>query len=168
MMNQKNTIALAAVTFLLSSNSSFGALWNPVNNPAALDFQNNYEYRLSELPANAKLDVTPWAETYWPTNKGSINRRWNTPLKDGFGYTPPTREQVTAMTEAERAQLSPSEKYDLYMGHYDYPIWKEVRQIADPSDGEYSGMCDGWEAEAVQSREPRPVTLVISDVIRIP
>ena len=142
--------------------------WNPLNNPAQLDVQHRYEYNLKKLPELASLTTIPWSETYWPTFKGSINVRWNTDTKDGFQYTPYPREALLKMTEADLEKLSPSEKYDIFLGHYDYPLWKEARRYGNPQAGEYSGLCDGWSVAAIQYKEPQRVTLTNRDGIAVP
>lgn len=62
--------------------------WDYTNDPARL--AQNLEYKLSELPRSGKLDkpvwgsryqqqpgdAMAWADTYWPTSRGSTNARW--------------------------------------------------------------------------------------------
>jgi hypothetical protein len=143
-------------------------IWDTFNNPAQFDAGQKYDYQLKDLPPQAQLAVIPWSETYWPSYKGSINVRWNTPDQDGFKYIPPPREVVTKMTIAQLLTLSPSEKYDLFMGHYDYPFWNEVKKYGDPAASQYTGLCDGWSIAAIQYAEPQAVTLANPDGILIP
>jgi hypothetical protein len=142
--------------------------WDPQNDPSAFDLSHNYDYKLVDLPAQSTLKTLPWSETYWPSRRGSINIRWNTPDQDGFNFTPTTLAQAKTMTPDQLKQLSPSEKYDLFMGHYDYPLWTEVKRYADPTADPYSGLCDGWSVAAVQYAEPNAVTLPNPDGILIP
>ena len=50
------------------------AEWGPRDDPSLFD--DDLEYRVSELPQNATLDVAPWAASYWPVYEDSINYRW--------------------------------------------------------------------------------------------
>lgn len=142
--------------------------WDGYNDPDMMDVSKNYEYNLHKLPLKASLDVMPWSETYWPTDHGSINYRWNHPVKDGFNYYPPTKSEVKKMSEKQLAQLAPSEKYDLLMGRYDYPLYEEARSYGNPRAPDWHGLCDGWSIAALQLEEPAPVTLPNPDGIMIP
>ena len=155
-------------TFLLSS-SAFSDTWDSYNDPAKFD--SNYEYRFHALPLTATLPVnqTPWSESYWPRNKGSINLRWNSPTKEGFDYRSPSKSEVMVMSKTELAQLSPAEKFDLARGLYDYPLSSFVaKNNAKQSAKDFEGICDGWTATAIQFHEPKPVEVKNPDGVVIP
>jgi hypothetical protein len=149
-----------------ATSGAWAARWNAVNDPAIMD--ENFVYDFARLPLKAELAERPWSETYWPSQQGSINLRWNLKEPDGFGYASPTKEQAQRMTLEELKTLAPSEKYDLLMGRYDYPLKREVTGIATPRAREWSGLCDGWAIAALHYREPAPVTLTNPDGIAIP
>lgn len=109
-----------------------------------------------------------WASDYWANKKGSINYRWNAPKPTGFKLVSPTREQALVMGQAEIAQLAPTEKLDLLNGTYDYPIKKEVNEIANPSTPLWHGICNGWAPASLNHNEPTPKTLTSVDGISIP
>ncbi len=161
----KNLLIL--VLFLMSA-PSFAEKWNGANDPA--NFASDFEYKYSKLPLQAALPVeqTPWAETYWPAFKGSINFRWNSPLRETFNYASPTKEEVKAMTRDQLMLLSPAEKYDLAMGRYDFPLKREAYQHAGADWPEWAGICHGWAPAAIQYREPKPVDFTNPDGIVIP
>ena len=48
--------------------------WGTSDNPSLLD--PNFNYALDQLPASGAAKKTPWAGSYWPTYKDSINVRW--------------------------------------------------------------------------------------------
>ena len=158
---------IVVLSFLIASQSS-ASTWNRANDPA--QFGQGYEYRFAALPLKGRVseDKMPWSETYWAAVKGSINYRWNSPSKAGFGYTPPSREAVMRMSRDELAQLSPSEKYDLAMGHYNYPLKHEADYYADTHAKYWNGICHGWAPAALQFKEPKPVDFVNPDGISIP
>ena len=157
------------ILIALSSSSAVAAHWDGYNDPSR--FSSGYEFRFDLLPLSADLpsEMRPWSESYWPKNKGSINLRWNASPPVGFGYHSPTREEVLQMSEADLRRLSPSEKYDLYLGRYDYPLKNRIsRSEADSNAPDWYGICDGWTAAAVQLREPQAVTLKNPDGVEIP
>lgn len=48
--------------------------WGTSDNPSLLDPA--FNYALDQLPASGAAKKTPWAGSYWPTYKDSINARW--------------------------------------------------------------------------------------------
>lgn len=170
MFNNKYEVAMKKVSMflLLVTTGAKAEVWNKTNNPR--NFDENYQYRLDSLPLKARLPVknTPWASSYWPRKKGSINYRWNTPNPTGFKLKSPGRMQVQSMSQEELAQLSPAEKFDLVQGHYDYPLSSAVARGSKPSAKDFEGVCDGWTASAIQFTEPAPVTIKNPDGIMIP
>ena len=140
--------------------------WNAMNSPSIM--ADDFVYHLDALPTKGSLDVQPWAETYWASKKGSINLRWNQERPVGFKTESPTRAQAARMTHVELARLAPSEKYDLLMGRYHYPLKQEVEGIATPMAKWWSGLCDGWSLAALQYAEPQPVELANPDGIMVP
>ena len=76
------------VTGTLLSCSAQAERWATLNDPAQLDLQKNYQYNFAKLPLESSLKLIPWSETYWPTNKGSMNLRWNTITRDVLNDTP--------------------------------------------------------------------------------
>ena len=156
------------LSFLFASLNAQASGWDGYDNPLNMDFDNNYQYNLNQLPMSASLAVKPWSETYWPENKGSINIRWNTPDQDGFYYTPYSKDDLSNLTLDQMKTLSPAEKYDVFMGHYDYPLWNLVRSFSNSRAPEWHGICDGWSIAAIQYPEPQPVTLPNPDGILVP
>ncbi len=142
--------------------------WNGYNDPS--HFSDHYEYRLSALPQKGAVAPKnlPWSETYWPSDKGSINYRWNAQNPIGFDYGSPSREEALKMSRDELARLAPAEKYDLAMGNYDYPLKGEVAASAGKHAKDWAGICNGWVPAAIQFPEPKAVDYVNPDGIVIP
>lgn len=159
--------AFVAVSLLLSI-SAFADSWDSTNDPT--NFDSNYEYHLSALPKAAILPLNkmPWASSFWPRNKGSINYRWNTPNPVGLDIVQPSKYQVQNMSQAQLAQLSPAEKFDLARGLYDYPLSTSVAKGSKKTAKDYEGVCDGWTASAIQFAEPAPVTITNPEGLVIP
>jgi hypothetical protein len=160
----------ASLTILFAlSPAALATPWDPSNDPSR--FGGPYEMRMEALPLHGSSDPTriPWSETYWPSNEGSINIRWNAAGRPGFGLKSPTLEELKLMGPAAIAQLSPTEKFDIYRGSYDYPLKKLVASTdARPRAPDWAGICDGWSVAAIEYREPRAVTRVNPDGIVIP
>jgi len=143
--------------------------WDGYNDPNR--FASGYDYQFQNLPLKGDVDGArvPWSESYWPRNQGSINIRWNAPGKPGFDYHSPSKEELMNMSPSEIAQLSPTEKYDLYRGRYDYPLKNYIASSeANRNAPDWAGICDGWSASAIQLREPKAVTRINPDGIAIP
>lgn len=157
-----------AFIIVLAPMTSFAGVWNEENDPGR--FYSDYEYRFAELPLKASLPLEkmPWASSYWPRKKGSINYRWNAPNPIGFKLKSPKFDEIKSLTSKELAELSPAEKFDLAQGRYDYPLTKVVDKNAKPKAKSSEGICDGWTASAIQFREPTPIDFTNPDGIVIP
>ena len=153
--------------FILSVQPAQAEIWDGYNNPANMDVNNNFDYNIGRLPLEYSLPMPPWSETYWPTQKGSINYRWNSDDKSGY-YSPPSKEEVEQMSQDELAALSPAEKYDIYMGRYDYPLHEEATWYSNPRAPNWHGICDGWSIAAVQYKEPAVTVAKNPDGIMVP
>lgn len=142
--------------------------WEFSNEPGNVN--TSYIRNFASLPLEGSVDSQniPWSEIYWPSNRGGINNRWNSRRPIGFYYTPPSRETALSMTQNQVAALSPSEKYDLYAGNYNYPTVHAVWGTESPRAPSWAGICDGWTAAATNYPEPHPITVTNPDGIVIP
>lgn len=109
-----------------------------------------------------------WSGDYWPSKKGGVNKRWNTEDQQGFKYESPAREAVLKMSQEELAKLAPTEKYDLFLGNYDYPLREEAKGTASKRAKDWAGICHGWAPASLRHSEPVPKTVVNPDGIKIP
>jgi hypothetical protein len=127
-------------------------------------------HHMSTLPLEGTIEIGPkaWSGHYWPSQKGGINHRWNSPAQEGFKYSSPTLEKIKNMSLEELAQLSPAEKYDLYTGKYDYPLKKEAATHASKRADDWAGICHGWAPATLHHNEPTAKTLTNLDGLRIP
>ena len=120
------------------------------------------------LVGDARDQKRFWSGDYWPRSKGSINRRWNAHVRIGFNHRSPTLDELRVWTPEKIAELAPSEKYDLLMGYYDYPLRKEVAQIGASENAEmWEGMVNGWAVASLRHVEPQPKILTNPDGIQI-
>lgn len=144
----------------------------------ALQYDGVSESILLDLPTSFNFDLLPlegrvtpkgkyWSGDSWRFTQGSINLRWNAGLREGFNYFSPTRREALTMPSEKIKALSPSEKYDLYMGRYDFPLRWEVDWIARSGTADWEGICHGWAGATINHPEPSPKTLVNPDGVEV-
>lgn len=145
---------------------------DPVKEPAAFElFSADDDRNFTSLPMRGDVRDQKhfWSDDYWALNKGNINRRWNAPVRVGFNHRSPTRDELMTMTQEKIATYAPSEKYDMLMGAFDYPLRKEVNQLAANQNAElWEGMVNGWAVASLLHIEPSVKTLKNPDGIDIP
>lgn len=146
---------------------------DPIQKPMAFELlsaDDNQNFEVLPLHGDARDQKRFWSGDYWPTKKGSINRRWNATIRIGFNHRSPTLDELRAMTPEKIAELAPSEKYDLLLGRYDYILRKEVSQIgaANEEAEVWEGMVNGWAVASYRHFEPQAKTLKNPDGIDIP
>lgn len=129
-----------------------------------------FTHSFKELPLEGSVEIATkaWSGHYWPSKEGGINVRWNHPAKEGFKYKSPSKTDVQKMSLAEKAQLAPSEKYDLLTARYDYPMKELAATAANRRAPDWAGICHGWAPATLHHNEPTPKTLVNQDGIEIP
>jgi hypothetical protein len=163
---------LLIICMLVSSSLGASPLidepWGPLSDPNLMSrfFVRNF----TKLPLNgdAKTGTRFWSGSYWSTQKGSINLRWNSENRIGHNLDSPTKNEVIKLNLNQLNKLSPTEKFDLFRGRYDYPLVAEVAAIADPNAADWEGICHGWAPASVNHPEPIPRTMFNPDGIQIP
>ncbi|MGK5084668.1 hypothetical protein WDW37_15340 [Bdellovibrionota bacterium FG-1] len=141
--------------------------WDGSNEPATWSTQ--YQYVLTELPLQGQMqDHIPWSDTYWPSNRAGIAARWNWAGFNGFKYGLFSESQIRAMVPGDLARLSPAEKYDIFLGRFDYPTVTMVRGGTSPHAEYWSGICHGWSPAALNHAEPAPVTVTGPSGVAVP
>jgi len=140
--------------------------WMRISDPAIMSVTMR---SFSALPLQGRVTDPRkhWSSFYWPKNKGGINYRWNAPEPRGFGLPSPDRAEVGSMTEAELATLSPSEKWDIFNGHYHYPVKTKITAYADADAPDWFGICEGTAAAAMNHDEPAPIVVTNPDGISV-
>ncbi len=140
--------------------------WSGRNAPTILN--EAYESQFDRLPVAGKLKKTPWAGWYWPNQKGGITIRWNSSDPQYFSFHSPSLSELRAMSAEEIAQLSPAEKYDIFMQRYNYPLTRRVLGNTSKYAPVWQGICHGAAPASIHTDEPAPVTLVNADGIPVP
>lgn len=157
-----------SVLLLCSAQGAMADAWDQDNDPS--NMVPGFDSRFSAAPLQSELPESkiPWDEIYWPTVNGGIAYRWNSPDPQILKFKSPSLQQLRYMSEDQIAQLSPAEKYDVYVGDYSYPTVEDQFSRKKPWTGSWSGICDGWSASALNYPEPGQVVLTNADGIRIP
>ena len=143
-------------------------VWNQENDPKW--FAEDFSYDFNRLPLEGRVigEHQPWTGSVWPSNAGGVSQRWNHPVPQNFVYTSPTADEAKAMSQQELARLSPAEKFDLFMGRYEYPTVAAERKRTAASNPGWWGLCHGWSASSILFAEPLPKTVRNPDGILIP
>lgn len=144
--------------------------WKEVDDPDS--FIGYTQRNFLKLPSAKTLSPAPWTDTYWPTYKGGISHRWARKgnEKDTIGYKLLTKEDVEKLTPEELKTLSPSEKFDLIQGDFEWSLTKYERgrtQILKTIKGQpeydakfkiptWEGICHNWSPSALLYDEPDP------------
>jgi hypothetical protein len=145
------------------------ARWDERNNPELLEF--DYKRTLSELPLEGKLTVRPWSDDYWASKNGGISYRWAVPGKDAVSKIAYPLVDPNNLSEKDIILLSPSEKYDLFMGDTNFSLTnferKRTKALAmikgtpeyDPSVDikAWEGICHAWAPATLGYKNPKPV-----------
>lgn len=142
--------------------------WARISDPLIMSTTFNRNFSELPLSGSAADKQKYWSSDYWARYKGGINYRWNALRPSGFNLVSPTKEQAMSMTATQLRRLAPSEKWDLYIGRYDYPTKREVNNYASPNRPTWEGICDGWAGAALNHDEPTPIVVTNPDGIEVP
>lgn len=170
-MKSRSAIGAMIALSMIQAVSAFAAPnsdeWNAYNNP--FYFSTSFSKTFDALPLNGSVpdDRIPWSDTYWPLNQGMVSFRWNSKNPQNFSYKSPTLAELRTMSPDQIAQLSPAEKFDIFMGDFTYPTVKQNRKVGDANTPSWRGICNGWAPASLHHREPKPTTVVSKDGIAI-
>lgn len=143
----------------------------PEYKSASVDLLNKNDQKnfyLLPLKGSARTPDKLWSGSFWRSNRGLINYRWHTLFPEGFDYLSPSHDEAFSMTTGSVASLSPSEKFDLLMGRYDYPLKEMVAEKANRNALNWENLSNGTTLATFNHKEPGPKTLTNPDGIVIP
>jgi Transglutaminase elicitor len=144
--------------------------WMKSDDPILI-LEKNYQQKFIDLPLKGKLDMRPWSDTYWATYKGGISYRWSKSGAKSEITTYPIlkREDLSKM---DIGFLSPSEKYDLFVGDYNFTLTKMERDRTEVMSGKniplWWGLCHDWAPATMIYNSPGPITVKNQDGMEIP
>ena len=128
--------------------------------------------------------VQPWSGNYWPLYQGQIgyayaarepkHRKKLAPylrrFKDRMGDIQ-NKLKRDRLNKSDLEKLSPSEKYDLYLGDHSFTLTNAIWHSLEEADGgrdrktkikDWEGICHGWAAASAYSKRPTHKTIVTS------
>lgn len=142
--------------------------WDQGNNPSIFGITSTH-YQSVPVTSVVPDDRLGWSGDYWPTFKGGISYRWQLNLSgDTFGpfqYNPLSPQSVASLSDAQLDLLSPSEKYDIYMGRLDFPLTLSEKAavqaaVVNGQVPQWNGICHGWAAGSTMEPQPGVQTRV--------
>lgn len=141
--------------------------WNFQNNPYRID--KNFEAHFNRLPLSGDLNESKlgWPGYHWSLNKAMIANRWQTQKNDNFKYKTFSLMALKQMTKEQINTLSPAEKYDIYMGNFDYPTVRFARGASSRGASEWKGICHGVSPAGLHHSEPKTTTLKSANDLEI-
>jgi hypothetical protein len=173
--------------------------YQPKDSPKA--FFNNITYNdiITQLPDNGVVDDDIWSGSYWPIRYGigavryskipKINSQYdyrkegNTIIKTPktynksiFYYNQPaeytaTSKRYTNFTNYVNIYYSPAEKYDFYVGDYNFTLTNILKKVGHDVIWDskndvppWMGICHGWSVASYMEKRPnKTVTLLAAD-----
>lgn len=162
-----------------SSDSLLKEAWNQRNDPIIM--VKDFEAKFDQLALQGALTHKVWSGDYWATNRGGISYRWNS---DQWGAARYAYDlvNINGLESVDLTHLSPSEKYDLYIGAKDFPLTRYERERTEilktvsgnPSFVEgfeipgWFGICHAWAPATIHFDEPAAVEVTNKEGIKIP
>ncbi len=172
-LSAKPALALGVSEADLDVRKSLGSFLGVVNPSTNLPEVDGKAHQTGEVKDQ------PWSGTYWPLYMGSVARPYS---KDALGalrgFTANERRGKKRLAELqsyageldknEIDDLSPTEKYDLYLGDREFTlthaIWNSLDQHASREikvQG-WEGSCHGWASAALYDPRPREIVNILS------
>lgn len=156
-------LSLFLFTLIFSPHS---LAWNSANNPA--NFGTKLERHFTNLPLNGEVNdqTTIWAGYHWPTNNNSINYRWTSGAQNTPSFKP-SLEILKGLSASKINGLSPSEKFDIFQGRYDYPTVAKAYGLSRDNASDWNGICHGLAAASLNHSEPLVKTVTNIDGVKL-
>ncbi|MBF0298091.1 MAG: hypothetical protein HQK51_05185 [Oligoflexia bacterium] len=163
---------LLLLTFLPSLNLLAMPAWNPSNDPKNVNAETEtpsgiFQYNFDQLPLSGSTSYKPWTDTYWPSNSKGLANRWQT-AAGAFYLISPSKNKILKMSQGEIAKLSPAEKYDIFVGDFNYALTKSEKKRTSILSPGWNGICHGWAPASYLFKEPNAVTVTSADGIKLP
>jgi Transglutaminase elicitor len=143
----------------------------PGNNiPKENLWENNYQKKFNSLPLSGQVESkrTLWSGDHWSFNSGSINKRWYLENEESSLDISPNEQTIYDYSMDDLSFLSPSEKFDLLHGSYNYPLKNEMSLKINPLALNWEGLGNGWASATLLHPEPRPIILENPQGVQIP
>lgn len=165
----KHFFLLSLISLSLSAFAAIDEVWGPTSHPDIMAEGQERNFYAFPLRATVIDGQKFWSGDYWANNRGNINIRWNSNYQKGWNLRSPSPMEARSMSMEELSTLSPTEKYDIWVGRYDYPIKALVyAEAANGKAEDWEGICHGWAPATMNHHEPTPKTMTSVDGINVP
>lgn len=141
--------------------------WDGWNNPFKMDKSFEISFKKLPLKGNIANKGFAWPGFYWANNRGGIAYRWRAKRPNNFKYKSPSLSELLAMDKKSINELSPAEKYDIFMSRYDYPTVKRVWGETRRGSSDWHGICHGVSPSSLAHAEPQTKTVFNNDGVEI-
>lgn len=157
----------ASMPLYADPDSANGTGWDGSNSPEI--FGTHLERRFDKLPLKAELAQKGlgWPGFYWANNRGGIAHRWRSKDPQNFKYKSPDMYSARTLSRETINNLSPAEKYDLYLGNYNYDAVKKVWANTSKGAPVWHGICHGVSPASLNHPEPNTVVVTNPQGIEI-
>lgn len=137
--------------------------WNKANDPYRMNM--NYKNVYEQLPLAGQLKDRRkgWPSNHWSNYQGGIAHRWSSADYNSFTYSLKPLQKLLTMEPHELNELSPSEKFDIFKGRYDYPLTKKVLSEVSPDENKWHGICHGVAPASLNHSEPKSIMVTNPD-----
>lgn len=119
------------------------------------------------LQSSISDQTLAWPGSHWPSYLGSISHRWSSSNPQNFSYKYNSREELQSMEMHLLDELSPAEKFDIYLGDYNYSTVRSIRSRYSPNENEWHGICHGVAVAALNHPEPKAIVVKTKDNIEL-
>ncbi len=119
-------------------------------------------FYLLPLSGSVTKEKILWSGYDWSAQEGGINLRWNEPERSWQNTNSPGWFEALLMTTEQLKTLSPSEKYDLLLGQYQYPFKELV------SNTPIENLRKGWILATLHHKEPTAKEVRSNEGIKVP
>ncbi len=149
-------------------------------------FTSNFYYLDRTAGASNKPTTQPWSGSYWPLQSGGIADPYNVggspwlhlTLREILGTDfarkrfekrmSKIRDRINDLDSDTVDEMSPAEKYDLYLGDRDfsltYSVWQSISEEVQTFGRIklWEGSCQGWSTASIYSARPTHAFKVMS------
>lgn len=154
-----NKLYSVYLTLMLLSNIANAASWT--RNDSPFNFKIRLETDFKSLPIKAEVSnkEIAWPANHWDNVNGGIAYRWSAANSNNFTYKSPSYRALLNYTPDEISELSPAEKYSIYIGDYNYNLVQKVWSQTSPNEASWNGICHGVAPASVFYNEPKKKTV---------
>lgn len=147
------------LSLILLPLTTFAAGWDAHSNPLILGKE--FSLKFDEQLTQAKIgDVRKaWPGNHWSNWLGGAAYRWSSANPQNFSYKLNSLENLQNIETHILAELSPTEKFDIFRGDYSYSTTRTELSRVSPRESKWHGICHGYAPAAINHQEPQTVLL---------